>query len=136
MAGLTAVTTESMHYGTDEMNYMDFNGMIESIGAELSFGGGSEHSTGHLTMLSDDVRTGLHIIDTLLRKPVFRREDIGLVLQEAGSEVDMRKDIPFAVSLDRLARMMTEPVIESTGLQVKSSQIMRGLPCRLWRCCR
>ncbi len=50
-----------------------------------------------------------HIIDTLLRKPVFRREDIGLVLQEAGSEIDIRKDIPFAVSLDRLARMMTEP---------------------------
>jgi zinc protease len=109
LAGLTAVTAETMHYGTGDTGYMEFNGRIESIGAELRFGCGSEHSTGQMTMLSDDVGTGLEIIDSLLRRPAFREDDIAQVLKEARAEVHMRGDIPFAVSLDRLARMMTLP---------------------------
>jgi zinc protease len=108
-AGLTAVTAEAMRYGTADMTYMEFNGLVESIGAELAFGGGSEHAAGHLTMLSEDVTAGLRIVECLVRRPAFRTDDVDRVLKEARAEVEMRGDMPFAVSLDRLARMMTEP---------------------------
>lgn len=108
-AGLSAVTIEAMHYGTEDSNYMEFNRRIEARGTELSFSAGSERSSGNMTMLSSDALSGIEILSDLLLRPAFRALDVDMVLREAAVEVGMRTDSVFAVSMDNLARIMTVP---------------------------
>lgn len=108
-AGLSAITIEAMHYGTEDSNYIEFNRRIEARGTELSFSAGSERSSGNLTMLSTDALSGIEMLSDLLLRPAFRTPDVDMILREAAVEVGMRMDSVFAVSMDNLARIMTVP---------------------------
>jgi zinc protease len=108
-AGLAAVAVEALHYGTDSEEYQAFNRRLESLGADLSVSAGVEYASGATFVLSGDVPEALSVISDLLTAPAFRDADVGKVVADRLVELQQKRESPFGLALDNLARLMSEP---------------------------
>ncbi|NLP05577.1 insulinase family protein [Candidatus Fermentibacteria bacterium] len=109
LEGLADVTVESMHYGTEDQRYVEFNGRLEKRGANLDFTAGAEHSQGSIMLVGKDLKEAVSFVSDLLARPAFREEDVARVVEEKLVALGRRRESPFSVAVDELWRLTSDP---------------------------
>ncbi len=102
LAGLAAITTETMLKGTEDLDYIDFHKRLEMEGSYLRFNSGEEFSTGSITMLSEDFELAYITISDLLLRPAFRESDYETVMNEQYANLEAAAEQAFSVAYDSL----------------------------------
>lgn len=75
MAGLAALTAETMLCGTDELERLAFHGRLEDIGAGTWLSAGDAFTLGNAYGLSGSAETLFRSTSDLLRRPAMRTDD-------------------------------------------------------------
>lgn len=109
LEGLADVTVESMHYGTEDQRYGEFNGRLEKRGADLGFTAGPEHSQGSIMLVGTDLEEAVSFASDLLSRPAFRDEDVARVVEEKLVALGRRLESPFSVAVDEMWRLTSDP---------------------------
>ncbi|HOG54727.1 MAG TPA: pitrilysin family protein [Candidatus Fermentibacter daniensis] len=109
MAGLAAVTTETMSYGTESEDYVVFNRRLERIGARFAHEADQDFTFGAMSIRPGDIREGLAYLSDLFRRPAFRKADLDRVVAEKIAELGHRAETPFGAAFERLSFEMSEP---------------------------
>ncbi|MGA9191560.1 MAG: pitrilysin family protein [Anaerolineales bacterium] len=102
-AGLADLTASALMRGTRSRSFDEIYQTIESIGASLSIGAGSHHTSFRGKALAEDLQVILDLLNDVLRSPAFPKRDIeqlraekltGLALrdQDTSSVADMAFD--------------------------------------------
>jgi zinc protease len=116
-AGLADLTASALMRGTASRSFDDIYQTIESIGASLSIGAGTHHTSYRGKALAEDLSVVLELLNDVLRHPSFPKKDVeqlraekltGLALrdQDTSSVADMTfdgllyKDHPYAQPSD------------------------------------
>ena len=120
MAGLAAVTSEAMSYGTLSEDYVTFNRRLERIGARFAHEADQEFTFGAMSLRPGDVREGLTYLSDLFRRPAFRKADLDRVVSEKMAELKHRAETPFGAAFERLSFEMSEPR-EAAGVPTRES---------------
>lgn len=120
LEGLADVTVESMHYGTDEQRYVEFNGRLEKRGADLDFTAGTEYSHGSIMLVGADLEQAVSFVSDLLARPAFREEDVVRVVEEKLVALGRRRESPFSMAVDELWRLTSDPP-STAGIPTEAS---------------
>lgn len=116
-AGLADMATSALMRGTQTRSFDQIHQSIESIGASLSVGAGSHHTSLRGKALAEDLVTVLDLLNDVLRYPTFPKAEVeqlraekltGLSLrdQDTGSRAEMAfealayKGHPYAIASD------------------------------------
>ncbi len=102
-AGLADLTASALMRGTHSRSFDEIYQTIESIGASLSIGAGSHHTSFRGKALAEDLQVILDLLSDVLRSPSFPKRDVeqlraekltGLALrdQDTSSVADMAFD--------------------------------------------
>lgn len=102
-AGLADLTASALMRGTRSRSFDEIYQTIESIGASLSIGAGSHHTSFRGKALAEDLQVILDLLNDVLRSPAFPKRDLeqlraekltGLALrdQDTSSVADMEFD--------------------------------------------
>ena len=88
--GLADFTASSLMRGTQEMTFGEIYNRLESIGASMSFSGGTHTSGFSGKALADDIDTLLSILAAALRRPTFPEQDVERVRSQLLTALDLR----------------------------------------------
>ena len=108
-SGLATFTGSMLDQGTRTHTAFVQASIIESLGANLRFEGGSETVSFHGTMLSEDLETVLAALADALRNPVFPPDEIEKIRGELLNEYRIAENSTASVAARRANRLLFPP---------------------------
>ncbi len=109
LTGLAQITAETMLYGTPDLDSIEFNARLESLGASIDFSSTSEYAGGVITALSRDFDKVLSVIADMLQSPAFRLRDLDSVRSDALSSLEEWLATPVGAAMNSFSRQSTDP---------------------------
>jgi len=97
--GLASITGEVMRTGgTATVSGDDLDELLESIGASVETSIGTTTGSASMSVLKEDVDTGLKVLADVLMNPEFPEEKIDLAKVSEKSSISRRNDVPMTIA--------------------------------------
>lgn len=105
--GLAELTGEVMRTGgTATRTGDEIDELLEGIGASVETSIGTTNGSAGMSVLRDDVDTGLAILADVLMNPEFRQEKIDLAKVTARSGISRRNDDPMGIAIREYMKLI------------------------------
>lgn len=105
--GLAAITGSVMRTGgTDKMSGDDIDTLLESIAASVETGIGRTSGSASMSVLKEDLDTGLSVLADVLMNPAFPQEKIDLQKMQALSSIARRNDNVNSIAFREFSKLI------------------------------
>ncbi len=105
--GLAQITGEVMRTGgTESRDGDELDALLESLAASVETGIGNSYGYASVSLLKEDLYTGLQVLADILMNPVFEQEKIDLARMQMKTSISRRNDEISAISLREYQKLI------------------------------
>jgi predicted Zn-dependent peptidase len=105
--GLAQITGEVMRTGgTESRNGDELDALLESLAASVETGIGNSYGYASVTLLKEDIYTGLQVLADILMNPAFNQEKIDLAKIQMKTSISRRNDEIGGISLREFQKLI------------------------------
>ena len=105
-AGLSALTADWMHEGTQGLSSTELSDALDALGADLEVISGQDEIQVAVTTLDEHLSASLDLVRDVLLEPRFSEEDFARVREQRLNAIDARQDSINAIAEDVWRRLM------------------------------